>query len=159
MITQAAYDTAIKNFEEERAHMQLTIAQLQLSITQLQYQIAQFKELIHGQKSERFISNTPVDSLAPTLFNVEPVAELVELPGKQITYEKTKKESRPNHPGRNAFPEKLRREELVLNPEGLDLSQATKVGEDVTGTGAGTSSEAQLLAQQSGRKPGSQHHR
>jgi transposase len=125
MITQAAYDTAIKTLQEERAVMLATIEQLRFEVSQL-------KELIYGQKSERFISNTPANPQAPTLFNVEPVAELVELPGKQITYEKTKKESRPNHPGRNAFPEKLRREELVLNPEGLDLSQATKVGEDVT---------------------------
>ena len=127
MVTQAAYDQAIQELHQSRQE----VAQLRSALALLQFQVYQLKQLIYSQKSERFHSN-PSDPNTPRLFHVEPVAELVELPGKQITYEKKTKELRPNHPGRNAFPEKLRREEIVLNPEGIDVSKATKVGEDVT---------------------------
>ena len=47
---------------------------------------------------------------APTLFDVSPIAEEVVVSTQQVSYERKQKETRVNHPGRNAFPEKLRRE-------------------------------------------------
>lgn len=69
---------------------------------------------------------------APTLFDVSTIAEEVVVSTQQVSYERKQKETRVNHPGRNAFPEKLRREEIILNPQGIDLSGAVRVGEDAT---------------------------
>jgi hypothetical protein len=120
MVTQAAYDQEIQKLPKSRQE----VDQLRSTLVLHQFQVDQLNKLIHGQKSERFHSN-PSDPNSPTLFNVEPVAEMVELPGKQITFEKKTKEFRPNHPGCNAFPQKLRREENVLIPEGIDVSKAS----------------------------------
>jgi transposase len=51
---------------------------------------------------------------------------------QQVSYERKQKETRVNHPGRNALPEKLRQEEIVLNPEGIELTGEVLVSEDAT---------------------------
>jgi transposase len=77
----------------------------------------------------------------PTLFNVEPVAEVVTetkvLPEREVT--KTTIVSK--HKGREAFAPHLRREVTVVEPQGIDTVTATKIGEDITETLAYTPSE------------------
>lgn len=98
----------------------------------LQLQLAQLKKLIFGSRHEKFISaDAPI---APTLFDIPPIAELLDNTITTVTYEKTSKQLRPNHPGRNSFPENLRREECIINPEGIDPALAKKIGESVTET-------------------------
>ncbi|MFZ6025754.1 MAG: IS66 family transposase [Bacteroidota bacterium] len=118
---------------------QVTIQQLQLKSEQqeqtnqhLQFQLAQLKKLIFGSRHEKFISSDTQP--APTLFDLPPIAELLTGDTSTVSYEKTNKQLRPNHPGRNSFPENLRREERIINPEGIDPAVAKKIGESVTET-------------------------
>ena len=120
MVTQAAYDA----LKLEKEQLETTVASLQLQIHQLQ-------RLIFGSKSERFTPTSTGGSL-PTLFDVPPIAVEEVTSTQQVSYERKQKETRVNHPGRNVFPEKLRREEIILNPEGIDLTGAVRVGEDAT---------------------------
>ena len=116
---------------------QVTIRQLQLkseqqeqTIQDLQFQLAQLKKLVFGSRHEKFVSSDT--QLAPTLFDIPPIPELLET--TIVSYEKAGKQARPNHPGRNSFPENLRREERIINPEGIDPAVAKKIGESVTET-------------------------
>lgn len=127
MVTQTSYDTLLQNFES----LQKDKEKLELTCDNLQLQILELKRLIFGSKSERFKSEQTVGSV-PTLFEVAPLAEEVVVSTQQVSYERTKKETRINHPGRNAFPEQLRRQEIILDPQGIDLTKSVRVGEDVT---------------------------
>jgi transposase len=120
MVTQAAYDS-----------LKLENEQLQSAYKDLQFRLVQLERLIFGSKSERFTPTQP-GMEAPTLFDIPPTTEEVVVSTQQVSYERKQKETRVNHPGRNAFPEKLRREEIILNPQGIDLSGAVRVGEDAT---------------------------
>jgi transposase len=110
---------------------QVTINEkLALKQQDLEFQLAQLKKLVFGSRHEKFVS--PDAQLAPTLFDIPAIAELLE--PTVVSYEKAGKQARPNHPGRNSFPEHLRREERIINPEGIDPALVKKIGEDVTET-------------------------
>lgn len=120
---------------------QATIQQLQLKNQQqeqtnqdLRLQIAQLKKLVFGSRHEKFVAADA--QLAPTLFDIPAITDLLDSTLTTVTYERTNKQSRPNHPGRNSFPENLRREESIINPEGIDPAVAKKIGESVTETPA-----------------------
>jgi transposase len=112
---------------------------LALKQQDLEGQLAQFKKLIFGSRHEKFV--TPDAAGAPTLFDLPPIADLLDGGTTTVTYEKTSKKLRPNHHGRNSFPEHLRREERIIIPHGIDPSTARKMGEDVTETLAYTPAE------------------
>jgi transposase len=134
MISEAQYQEVVtRNLQliEEVESLQKINAALQLQLQQNQLQIHQLQRLIFGSKSERFTPSSTGGSL-PTLFDVPPIAVEEVTSTKQVSYERKQKETRVNHPGRNAFPEKLRREEIILYPEGIDLTGAVRVGEDAT---------------------------
>jgi transposase len=121
-----------KNIDYKNAyHEQVSINEkLVLKQQDLAFQLAQLQKLVFGSRHEKFVaSDTP---MAPTLFDVPVIPELLET--TTIVYEKTIKKPRPNHPGRNSFPENLRREERIVNPEGIDITIAKKIGEDITET-------------------------
>jgi transposase len=123
---------------------QVTIQQQQLKIEQqasnytkqeqtiqdLQFQLAQLQKLVFGSRHEKFVGADT--QLAPTLFDIPAIPELLE--PTVVSYEKAGKQARPNHPGRNSFPENLRRVETVVNPTGLDLTLVKRIGESVTET-------------------------
>jgi len=112
---------------------QVTINEkLALKQQDLEFQLAQLKKLMFGSRHEKFVSSDA--SMAPTLFDIPAIAELLEKTTTAITYEKTNKQLRVNHPGRNSFPEHLRREESIINPEGIDPALVKKIGEDITET-------------------------
>ena len=96
----------------------------------LEFQLAQLKKLVFGSRHEKFVGADA--QMAPTLFDIPPIPELLET--TTVAYEKTSKQSRPNHPGRNSFPDHLRREERIINPEGIDPALVKKIGESVTET-------------------------
>jgi len=104
----------------------------QLTIQNLQLQILQLNKIVFGSRHERFVGNK--DENAPTLFDVAALAEVITIGSTTVSYEKTNKQLRPNHKGRNSFPESLRREEQILYPEGVDIATTKKIGEDVTET-------------------------
>jgi transposase len=101
-----------------------------LTIQNLQLQILRFKKLIFGSRHEKFTGTD--NQLAPTLFNVEPIAEVVITATTPVSYDKKTTQLQPNSKGRNPFPDTLPRVEQILNPEGLDMEKAKKIGEDVT---------------------------
>lgn len=118
-----------------RTHLEkaLSIIESQeLTIQNLQLQLLQLKKLVYGSRHEKFLSAT--DQNVPTLFDVSAMAEVITTSTTTVTYEKTNKQLQPNHKGRNSFPDTLRREEQILFPEGIDLSTAKKIGEDITET-------------------------
>jgi transposase len=123
------------NIDYKEAYQQQlsVIENLTLKQQDLELQLLQLKKLIFGSRHEKFAS--PEGPGAPTLFDLPPIADVFE-DGKTttVTYEKKSKKQRPNHPGRNSFPEHLRREVRIINPEGVDTSTATRIGEDATET-------------------------
>lgn len=120
------------NIDYKKAyHEQLAINEkLELKHQDLAFQLAQLQKLVFGSRHEKFVSAAA--QKAPTLFDIPEIPEL--LAPITVSYEKPTKQSRPNHPGRNSFPEKLRRVETVVNPSGIDLTQVKRIGESVTET-------------------------
>lgn len=89
-------------------------------LSTLEFELAQLKRLIFGQTRERFISAQVAQQA--TLFNQDPIMEAVDTTPHVVVMEGVKKKGQkagvpnPNHHGRNAFPEHLRREVEILTP-------------------------------------------
>lgn len=116
----------------EAVDYKLLYEQALQEIELLKIQLLQFQKLIFGSKHERFEPTNADTAKQGTLFNVEPIADVVtekrQLPARQIT--KTTVVSK--HQGRQGFPLALRREEVVISPEDIDTTKCSKLGEDVT---------------------------
>jgi transposase len=106
----------------------------------LEFQFAQLNRLVFGQTRERFIPAQVAQQA--TLFNQEPLLEVAATTPDLVVTESVKKKGQkagvpnPNHNGRNAFPEHLRREVEVLTPVMVvnNPFSFTKIGEIVTET-------------------------
>jgi transposase len=122
------------NIDYKEAYQEQLSINEKLSIKKqdLELQLLQLKKLIFGSRHEKFIS--PDVPGAPTLFDLPPIADLLDRGTTLVTYEKSSKKLRPNHHGRNGFPEHLRREDRIIPPTGIDMSTARKMGEDITET-------------------------
>ena len=92
-------------------------------------ELAELKKLIFGSKRERFIPDVPSDQLG--LFSQDKEEEEVDpvIEKERISYERTKKK----HTGRQALPEHLPVEEIIIEPQG-DLTDTKVIGQDVTET-------------------------
>lgn len=114
---------------------------LKQQLEQLQLQLLQLQKLVFGSKHERFVPQNPNAMQQGTLFTVDPIAEVItetkELPAREFT--KTTVVSK--HQGRQSFPENLRRQEVLLEPQGIDITNSRRLGEDVTELLAYTPSE------------------
>jgi len=86
--------------------------------------------LLFGSRHEKFVA--PAALNAPTLFDVPAIAAVITTTTTTLIKEKTTTRLQPNHKGRNAFPEQLRREIQIIHPDGIDPATANKLGEDVT---------------------------
>lgn len=96
----------------------------------LRAELAQLKKLLFGAKRERFMSEAnPNQGL---LFEDQPPSgqPIEEAEEVITTKKKCKKPRRPIQ--RNTFPTSLRRDKHLLLPEGVDLDNMVKIGEDVT---------------------------
>ena len=123
----------IVNQQATIASQQVTIESQQFTIETLQIEILLLKKMLFGSRHEKFVA--PVEQLnAPTLFEVPAIAEVITTTTTVLIKEKTTTRLQPNHKGRNAFPEQLRREIQIIHPEGIDPATANKLGEDVTET-------------------------
>jgi len=98
----------------------------------LEFQLAQLKRLVFGSRHEKFVSAS--SARVPILFDLPPIEALLETSTTTVTYEKKVQKKTPVHPGRNSFPEHLRREVRVINPMGIDPALAKKISEDITET-------------------------
>ena len=124
--------TQIENIDY-KAHLDKALSVIEaqgLTIQNLQLQILQLKKLVFGSRHEKFLGTG--NQAAPTLFNVEAIAQAVVTTATQVSYDKRAIQIQSGNKGRNPFPEALRRVERTLNPEGLDIGRAKKIGEDVT---------------------------
>ena len=99
--------------------------ELTAELASVKFQLAELKRMIFGAKSERFV---PQDPNQLTLFDLAPV-EAPE-PEKQII-ERNKPQSKKK-PVRAPIPSHLPRVETIIEPEGIDLSTAQKIGEEIT---------------------------
>ena len=121
----------------EKAHatiesQQLTIESQQFTIQGLQIEMLLLKKMLFGSRHEKF--QVVADPHAPTLFDVTALAEVITTTATTVIQKKVTARLQPNHKGRNTLPEQLRREIQIINPTGIDVANAKKLGEDVTET-------------------------
>mgnify|MGYP001800962812 CR=1 FL=1 len=92
----------------------------------LKEELAQFRRMVFGSKKERFIATDPGQQ---GLFYEEAPAPEAQI--ETVTYqrEKTAKKGKAK---RLLLPAHLRREEEIIEPEGLDREHSSKIGEKVT---------------------------
>jgi transposase len=106
--------------------------ELEVQVTELTRQLQQLRKMIFGSRSERFIPSQPGAS-QPFLFDIpEDGPSCSVLDTKQVSYTKAKVVKSPStHHGRMKLPEHLRRETIMVEPEG-DMTGCKKIGEEVT---------------------------
>lgn len=102
------------------------IAQQAEQISALKFELAQLKKLIYGAKQERFVAEDT--SHQGSLF--DPVASENPPSLENITYQRQKRKS---HPGRNALPDHLPVEQVIIEPD-EDTTGMKKIGEQRTET-------------------------
>jgi transposase len=127
-MAEAGADIDYKKAYEEQV---LLLESKETKIAALRQELTQLWRLIKTGKGERFVaSQTPEASL--TLFDVPQIEEITPVQVQVSAHTKTIRTKKAKHPGRDVFPESLRREEVVITPSGLDLAFAKKIGEDVS---------------------------
>lgn len=110
-------------------------AELNLRLTELNLQLEQLKRMIFGSRSERFVPALPQNpaqlslGLDPQLVEPQPQTQAIAY-DRTIKTPVTKVEN-PALNGRGALPVHLRREEIVIQPEGLP-DGAICIGSDIT---------------------------
>ena len=95
-------------------------------IANLQFEVNQLKRILFKSRGERFVPST----LQLTLpFEDQEVITVPEPVTEKVAYERVKKK----HPGRNALPEHIPVEEIILEPEGL-TPDMIHIGDEITET-------------------------
>ena len=97
-------------------------------ISALQLELNNLKKLIFSSKQERFVTNENPEQLSLGLDEPSEVQTAPET--ETITYDRKKRKA---HPGRNALPENLPTEDIVIEPE-EDTTDMVKIGEEITET-------------------------
>jgi transposase len=97
----------------------------------LQLQLAQLQKMLFGAKSEKFISTTVHNPLQIDLFPEDKLGEHVVIK-EQVVKEHVKqtKAIQIKHNGRNALPDNLRREVIILDPK-ENVSGLKPISEEV----------------------------
>jgi transposase len=116
------------------------IKNLQFDYDNLKHQLDLLQKRIFGKKSERFVAGA-IDPKQTTLFGEVDYGqdaqtnELVEQEQKKeekkVAQGKVKPTEGDSSP-RMELPDHLEREVIIIDPEGIDLENATKIGEEVT---------------------------
>ena len=91
----------------------------------LKQELAELKRLIFGKKSERFMAPDPNQM---SLFDLSPV--VAPEPEKQVVERAVPTQAKK--PVRKELPDHLPRVERVIEPQGVDLNGAVRIGEAVT---------------------------
>jgi transposase len=134
------YAAKMEALEAALQQKESRIASLQFDYDNLQNQIANLQKRIFGRKSERFVPGS-TDPMQGDLFSEvdfgqdaqteELVLEELQKETKKILKGKGKSSEGDDVP-RMELPENLEREVIIIDPEGIDLDQAVKIGEEVT---------------------------
>ena len=105
------------------------IAQKDAEIAELKQELAQLKKLIFSSKSERFKMDG--DGSQGNLFGTLDLKQTAPLPKEKISYERQKRSKK--HAGRNAIPDHLPVEEIIIEPD-EDTTGMKLIGQEITET-------------------------
>jgi len=110
-----------------------TIAELQAEIVILKEELAWFRRQVFGAKTERFVSQNPLQYKLE--LDIEKKNEDEIFDTEEVSYTRTKKSKNTDQKGhgRCAWPAHLRREQKVIQPD-FDTTGYTKISEKVTET-------------------------
>jgi len=114
---------------EENQKLKAENLRLEERVNEMQFHIDQMKRLLFGAKRERFIP-TKDDKQLTLPFEVKE-DQAPEKEQEVVTYVRSKKGKRENHPGRLALPAHLPVEEIVIEPR-EDTSDMKYIGKEVT---------------------------
>jgi transposase len=109
------------------------IGLLELQYKDVLFQLTQLRKIVYGSKRERFknIANPKQSNLFESQGEDNLKEESDSFTATQVMKKPAATKSRKGVK-RNKFPENLRRVEQVINPEGLNLDEYIKIGEDIT---------------------------
>jgi transposase len=107
------------------------IAELREENRYLKQELAKLKSLFLGKKSERFIPTIPGQE---TLFFGEEIVASAppEVKTEPVAKKRKKPEEGSNIPVRKPIPANIPRVDTIIEPEGVDLSQAIKIRDEIT---------------------------
>ncbi len=129
-----ADDGALEKAEKKNAHYEEVIKDKDKKIKQLTDQLAWYRRKFWKASSEKYIPQDPsqrkfdfdgVDILPQEEEQVKEAAKEI------VSYERRKPEKEKRQPARLPLPENLRREEEVIEPDGIDENWI-RIGEEVT---------------------------
>lgn len=107
-------------------------------VAALSAEVAQLRKLIFGVRTERFVPSpdaTPAELQLALDLSAETLAHCKITAATKVEYVRTKVELTPAtpkaHPGRMKLPDHLRRETILLKPDG-EVGGLRKIGEEVT---------------------------
>ena len=125
---------ALERAEKKNARYEEVIKDKDEKIRQLTDQLAWYRRKFWKASSEKYIPQDPsqrrldFDGLDILPQEEEAIKEAAK---EIVTYERSKPEKEKKQPARLPLPEDLRREEEVIEPEGIDENW-TRIGEEIT---------------------------
>lgn len=125
---------ALEKAEKKNAHYEKVIKEKDLIINKLTDQLAWFRRKLWKPSSEKYIPSDPAQrKLDFDGIDILPEEETVIKASAQeiITYKRTRAEREKKQPVRMPLSENLRREEEIIEPEGIDENWV-RIGEEVT---------------------------
>ena len=125
---------ALEKAEKKNAHYEKVIKEKDLIINKLTDQLAWFRRKFWKPSSEKYIPSDPAQrKLDFDGIDILPEEETVikASANEIITYKRTRVEREKKQPVRMPLPENLRREEEIIEPEGIDENWV-RIGEEVT---------------------------
>ena len=125
---------ALEKAEKKNAHYEKVIKEKDLIINKLTDQLAWFRRKFWKPSSEKYIPSDPAQrKLDFDGIDILPEEETVikASANEIITYKRTRVEREKKQPVRMPLPENLRREEEIIEPEGID-DLWVRIGEEVT---------------------------
>jgi len=129
-----ADDGALEKAEKKNAHYEKVIKEKDLIINKLTDQLAWYRRKFWKSSSEKYIPSDPAQrKLDFDGIDILPEEETVikASANEIITYKRTRVEREKKQPVRMPLPEHLRREEEIIEPEGID-DLWVRIGEEVT---------------------------
>ena len=121
----------IEKYRALEAEFSATVSALTEQLESFKFQLDQLKRMLYGAKSERYIADVPEEQLS--LFD-PPAQAPAEEEKTHVPAHDRKKSKAKKHPVRLVLPEHLKREETVIEPEGVDLTDMVRIGEERTET-------------------------
>jgi transposase len=124
-------DSKIEELSSERdATIKKLIAERDATIQKLINEVIALRRRLFGRSSERFIPEDP-SQLSLAFDGQESLPEELEIQTQEIEVSYTRKKENTKQPVRNAIPEHIRREEVVIEPENIPEG-SIRIGEEVT---------------------------